>query len=418
MPHATISKSSLKGSITPPPSLELAYRFVWAAILGEGGAIGNCPNHPDIKKLFELGTQLGADIKFEKNTADIFGSQDPKRIHAFNCQNSSRVSKLALPLAITFDDITSLRQIKIPTPAKSWLEEAGAQLDIRITNMRTEVSVFGPPKNQWLQLQDRAGAYWLTGFMMAFPLTVPEKMLELDEYVSTHSSFQYTLETYDAFEIDYSYNLQSKVLTIPQNQYYPARYIDVPPSWKEGSYYIAAFLLCGDGELLLSENTKQPQKDFWLMFHINKALATSQDGDTLFVSQRLPLSMSKKIDIRPYPALAPLIMLLATQAQQPVELSPMYPISPLTQKRLNLTAQELNKIGAQIVVSSTSIQITPSILKGGKVDSQNDARVAMTLALAGLICQKPLHIENIEAINKANKNFLSDLKRLGAKINF
>ncbi|MFH0927083.1 MAG: hypothetical protein V1822_00720 [Candidatus Micrarchaeota archaeon] len=419
MPHATVSKSELKGSIDPPPSLELACRCIWAASLGDGGAYGNCPNHPDIKSIISVAEQLGANIEFQKGTADIFGSQEPKQIPQILCNNSSRASRLCLPLALTFSTITSLKDISIPSPATAWLDEAANQLGIRITKTQGEISISGPPSKNWLELSNRAGAYWLEGFMFAIPqLDTTEYMLQLDDFISMHPSFSYTREAYRIFEIGYYYDEQSRVLTLPAFQFYNSQYMDIPPSWKEASYYMGAFLLCGQGEVKVPNYSHQPEKDFWLIFHVIKSISASEDGNSHHVRTSLPLRLPKQLDPRPYPSLIPLMVLLATQAQEPVEIAPLYPLSPLARKRLLLSCRELEKIGAKISMASSQIIISPSKLIGGKADSHGDSRIAMALVLAGLICKNPLHIEGVDAINKANKNFLSDLKLLGAKIKY
>ncbi len=55
----------LSGTARPPPSLPLAKRMLWAACLGDGGVIGNCPDNADMRAILDLGAQLGADAVME-----------------------------------------------------------------------------------------------------------------------------------------------------------------------------------------------------------------------------------------------------------------------------------------------------------------------------------------------------------------
>jgi len=87
--------------------------------------------------------------------------------------------------------------------------------------------------------------------------------------------------------------------------------------------------------------------------------------------------------------------------------------------RLRATSVELKKLGAKIMETEDGLIIEGvKALKGGvRVWSHNDHRIAMALAVAATVCQKPVIIEGMDAINKSYPNFLEDFKELGGKIN-
>jgi 3-phosphoshikimate 1-carboxyvinyltransferase len=56
-------------------------------------------------------------------------------------------------------------------------------------------------------------------------------------------------------------------------------------------------------------------------------------------------------------------------------------------------------------------------LTGGTVDSVNDHRIAMSAAVASLICKQNVTIKNAQAVNKSYPAFFEDFKKLGGNLN-
>jgi 3-phosphoshikimate 1-carboxyvinyltransferase len=52
---------------------------------------------------------------------------------------------------------------------------------------------------------------------------------------------------------------------------------------------------------------------------------------------------------------------------------------------------------------------------GGIVDSWNDHRIAMSMAVASIKCQQPLIVQGAEAVAKSYPNFWEDFAALGGQ---
>jgi 3-phosphoshikimate 1-carboxyvinyltransferase len=55
-------------------------------------------------------------------------------------------------------------------------------------------------------------------------------------------------------------------------------------------------------------------------------------------------------------------------------------------------------------------------LRGGTVDACGDHRIAMTAAVAALVCRSPVIIRDAEAVNKSYPGFYKDFTALGGTI--
>jgi len=86
--------------------------------------------------------------------------------------------------------------------------------------------------------------------------------------------------------------------------------------------------------------------------------------------------------------------------------------------RIHVMSQELSKMGAKIIEKEDSLIIFSSQLTGAEVDSHQDHRVAMALAVAGLGASGMTRITNTACINKTYSSFVKDFQTLGAIIEY
>jgi 3-phosphoshikimate 1-carboxyvinyltransferase len=73
---------------------------------------------------------------------------------------------------------------------------------------------------------------------------------------------------------------------------------------------------------------------------------------------------------------------------------------------------ELGKMGAKIQVSKDRMLVVGGRLRGAKVDSHNDHRVAMSCAIAALNSAKGADIKNERCVSKSYPQFFRDLESL------
>jgi 3-phosphoshikimate 1-carboxyvinyltransferase len=79
--------------------------------------------------------------------------------------------------------------------------------------------------------------------------------------------------------------------------------------------------------------------------------------------------------------------------------------------RLTALATELRKVGAGVVEFHDGLTITPGPLHGAEIDTYNDHRMAMSMALIGL--KMPgIIIKNPGCVAKTYPGFWTDLEKL------
>ena len=76
----------------------------------------------------------------------------------------------------------------------------------------------------------------------------------------------------------------------------------------------------------------------------------------------------------------------------------------------------LRAIGINVHSSKDSIEITGGKIRGGKVDSYDDHRIAMSFVIAGLISERSLTIMDTQNISTSFPTFVTILRELGVEI--
>jgi 3-phosphoshikimate 1-carboxyvinyltransferase len=109
----------------------------------------------------------------------------------------------------------------------------------------------------------------------------------------------------------------------------------------------------------------------------------------------------------------PVIALLATQAEGETIIRNAQELRVKESDRIKSTVENLRTIGAEVEELSDGMIIrgkTP--LKGGRIKSCGDHRIAMTFTVASLISEETIEIDDVECIKTSYPKFFEDLIQL------
>jgi len=110
----------------------------------------------------------------------------------------------------------------------------------------------------------------------------------------------------------------------------------------------------------------------------------------------------------------PVFAVLACVASSPSSISGIAELRVKETDRVAAVIGELSKMGAHITEDEDSLHIHPSRLRGARVSARGDHRMAMALAVAGLMANGTTVVEGWEAARVSYPGFLDALVTLGA----
>lgn len=215
--------------------------------------------------------------------------------------------------------------------------------------------------------------------------------------------------------------VNDKDISLEGGQTLTASDVQVPADISSAAFFIVAALLVKDSQLRMPNVGLNPTragiiqvlKDMGGLIETNyKATGLSADltvrssvlKGTEFGGDIIPTLIDE----------IPIIALAATQAKGQTIIRDAQELKVKETDRIQVTAQELNKMGANIIETEDGMIITgPTPLHAADVDSHGDHRIGMMLQIAALLVEEgTVHLTDAEAVNISFPSFFDDLARI------
>ena len=118
-----------------------------------------------------------------------------------------------------------------------------------------------------------------------------------------------------------------------------------------------------------------------------------------------------KIDASDIPDLVPILAVAASVARGKTEIVGAERLRLKESDRIESVCATLKALGADITATQDGMTVHgKSALRGGEVDSYNDHRIAMSAAIASLVCTDEVTVSRFEAINKSYPTFADNFQ--------
>jgi 3-phosphoshikimate 1-carboxyvinyltransferase len=263
-------------------------------------------------------------------------------------------------------------------------------------------------------IEGNISSQFISGLLFSLPLLDGDSKIIITTNLESKGYVDLTLDMLNRYGIEIINN-GYKEFIIKGNQRYKGRDYRV-----EGDYSQAAFWLVGGilGEEITSRNLnlESLQGDRVIIDIINKMGGTITLDET-FIKTIASNTKGIIIDASQCPDLVPVLAVLAALSNGQTKIVNAARVRIKESDRLNAIATELNKLGADVREFDDGLVINgKDSLIGGVVDSWNDHRIAMALAIASIKCKDEIIIKNSEAVKKSYPHFWEDFKKLGGKI--
>lgn len=211
--------------------------------------------------------------------------------------------------------------------------------------------------------------------------------------------------------------------SIAPEPYLFAREITVPGDISSAAYFIAAGLLVPGSEILLKNVGINPTRDGLLR------VCKDMGADITLLNVNMDVEPTADLLVRAsslhgttvggeiIPTLIdeiPMIAVMAAFAEGTTVIKDAKELKVKESDRILVMAENLSRMGADITPTDDGMIIHGGKpLHGAEIDSYLDHRVAMSFAVAGLLCDGPLSIKGGDCVKISYPEFYEDLYRLG-----
>ena len=410
----TVYPSKLKGTVSGISSKSYLHRILICAALSEGKTeISFNTMSKDIS------ATISAISAFGKKAECLNGKlvvSDGDFFDSINVNESGSTFRFILPILSV---ICKNREVEINgseylasrpiSPLYEELTAKGAKISKKGVFPMT---VSGNIQSGKFTLPGNISSQFVSGLLLALPMVSGDSEIYIEGTLQSKPYVDITIECMKLFGVDveetsYGYFVRGG------RKYISPRNIICENDYSNAAFFLTAGALSEEFVGVKNLNPKTCQGDSEIVnllewFGSEKKI----EGNT--VSFRNKALNSIGIDATDIPDLVPILSLAASVANGETRIYGAERLRYKESDRLKSVSTVLNSLGADITETDDGLIIRGvKKLKGGRVDSFNDHRIAMTAAIASCVSENEIIIDNFEAITKSYPGFLEDFANIG-----
>ena len=422
----TISPSVVKGTLQAPPSKSCMQRACAAALINNGTTIiDNAGNSNDEQAAKNIVQKLGAGVDTVRKEVvitsnnHIFSSTYPGKHSIISVGESGLSLRMFAPLAALFKhEITFTGEGSILKRPVNFFEHVFPQLgvDIQTNDGKIPLVLKGPLKPKNITVDGSLSSQFLTGLLMAYakactiPVSIKVNNLASKPYIDLtlgildHFGFKVENDHYERFNI-YPAKNENK---------HSIKYT-VEGDWSNIAFLLVAGAIAGEVTVKNADtNSSQGDK------RVINALESC--GAQLHISKKEIKVAKNKLepfdfDATHSPDLFPPLVALAAYCKGTSTIKGVSRLLHKESNRAKTLQSEFAKMKVDIVINGDLMLIKgANQIRGAKVSSHNDHRIAMACAVAALSAKGNTVISDADAVKKSYPTFFEDIKTLKASV--
>ncbi len=413
----------LEGEITIPGSKSHMIRAVVIASLAKGTSkISNPLSSDDTMAAVNACKALGAKINMENEKQWLVEgfNHEPKNPEAvLNMANSGTTLRLIsgiiaalcdFEVQLEGDESLSTRPIQ---PLLKSFNELGAEALSLNNNGYCPISIKGKMQGGATEIIGITSQY-ISSLLLACPLL--ENDTEITVIKPNETPYiKMTLKWLDEQGIRYEASDNLTKFKVFGNQRYKSFEKTIPADWSSAAFPLVGAAITKSNILVKGLDLNDTQGDKAIIDYLKKMQADIQIEKQGIRIKGKPLQ-GCELDLNSTPDALPALSVLGCFAEGTTTLVNVAQARIKETDRINVMAEELSKMDADIKEREEGLIIHKSTLKGNKVRGHSDHRVVMALSLAGLIADKKTEITTAESISVTYPNYVKSMKLLGAKM--
>lgn len=410
-----IDPSALKGTVKAPSSKSMTQRAIAAALLADGPSIIHNPSYcDDSLAAMSIAVGLGARIEPSPEKIVVDGTGELREAK-LNCGESGLAIRMFSPIAALFPEeiiITGANSLR--KRPMDMIEEALRQMGVEcITSSGfLPLSIKGPLKGGECEIDGSVSSQLLTGLLMALPMAQQDSIIKVNN-LKSRPYIDLTIQLLRDFGITIQ-NENYSLFRIRGKQKYTPHEYTVEGDWSGAAFLLVAGAINGDITVTGLQQSSH-QSDMAILNALRDAGAKYTTSDnSIRISQSTLKAFS--FDATHAPDLFPPLAALASYCEGVTTIKGVSRLKHKESNRAESIVQEFGKLGIRVETEDDLMRITGGRPGGGRVESHEDHRIAMAMAVTALKASGRVYIKDSQSVGKSYPGFFDDMRSLGATV--
>ena len=409
----SVEPSHVNGAVKAPPSKSMTQRAIAAAMLADGESLIRNPSYCD-DSLAAMSIAVGLGAKVEPTTDEmrITGCRGLKE-KKLNCGESGLAIRMFSPIAALYpEEIIMNGSGSLKKRPMFMIGDALNQLGVRCISTEgfLPLTIRGPLKGGNCEIDGSLSSQLLTGLLMALPTAGKNSEIKVNN-LKSKPYIDMTLGILKDFGITVSNEDYGLFRVSGKQQYIPRNY-EVEGDWSGGAFLLVAGAINGNLKIT-GLRSDSHQSDKGILKALEKAGANIKVSDNQIEITKSQLR-AFEFDATESPDLFPPLVTLASFCTGVTKIKGASRLVFKESDRASALSEEFRKMNIEIQEKDDYLFITGGEVKGAKVNSHEDHRIAMAVAVAALGSSGTVSIKDSHCIAKSYPGFFDDLRKIGA----
>ncbi|MEX2752265.1 MAG: 3-phosphoshikimate 1-carboxyvinyltransferase [Candidatus Freyarchaeota archaeon] len=413
---------SLQGAVSAPPSKSYTHRAFIISTLAEGKSeIFEPLISRDTLASIRACEALGAVIERRgEKVWCVSGSPSPKTpedvINVDNSGTTIRIMTAVSSLAPGFTVLTgdsSIRQRPMGPLIKS-LGDLGVRCFSTKGDDKPPIVVEGGGiKGGKTNIPGHISSQFISALLIACPLAKNETRISFTSELKSEPYLEMTMEVLSLFKGNIKY-LPNMGVVIPPKQTYSPASVRIPGDFSSAAFILSAAAITDSDVKIHNLDMGSKQGDKKIVDILIKMGAEVELGENYVRIIGGHKLKGISFDCGNNPDLLPILAVLGSVAEGKTDIFNAQHVRYKESDRVSAMAKELSKMGIRIDEKIDGLTIHGGKLKGAHVETYNDHRILMALAVAALAAEGETIISGVESVDVSYPSFLEDMNFLGA----
>ena len=415
----TLHPFTPSGKIKAIASKSAAHRLLICAAFADKSTELVCEEiNEDISATVRCLNALGAKITRRGTSFTVLPIKNPRQNAVLDCGESGSTMRFLVPVVAALgcgaDFAMSGRLPNRPlSPLREELEAHGISFSAAGTNPLT---LRGKICAGEYRIRGDVSSQFISGLLFALSLIEGESQIKIEGKLESAPYVNMTLDALYEFDAEPEHTPDGFAVTGRKRFTSPEK-LTVEGDWSNAAFALCAGAVSKKAKVsvfgLDPESTQGDRAIIETLVRFGADIRRKGDCFTVRGGELCGIAL----DASNIPDLVPVIAVVAAAAEGQTIISGASRLKIKESDRLATVTEMLSALGADIKMTDDGLIINGGgALRGGEVSSFGDHRIAMSAAVASVICTDTVSVTTAEAVAKSYPAFWEDIVSLGAEI--